>query len=98
MIIFGYAKSYKFDADGTLWVQVRIPSIHGPYLQSERKTPSAYPYVPDKDLPYYMSLVLPTLPNDGDVVAISSMDDTANKMIVIGLTGATYKAGFVITS
>lgn len=93
MITYGYAKSYKYKNDGTLLVQVRIPSIHGPYKQSDSKGKTIRNYVMDNDLPYYPSLVLPELPGDGDVVAVSTLDGSNNQFIVIGLTGGSYAAG-----
>lgn len=93
MIIFGYAKQYTYSGDGTLQIQVRIPSIHGPYRQEDSNGRQVKTYTRDQDLPYYPSLLLPHLPNDGDVVAISSMDTTANQWIIIGLTGGSYRSG-----
>lgn len=90
MIIYGYAKQYRYSGDGTLQVQVRIPSIHGPYSQSDARGQTIRNYVRDQDLPYYQSLLLPHLPNEGDVVALTSMDNSANQWIIIGLTGGSY--------
>lgn len=93
MIIFGYVKQYKYNNDSTLQIQVRIPSIHGPYNQSDARGKVIRNYVQDSDLPFYPSLLLPHLPNEGEVVAISSLDDGNTNMIVIGLTGGSYYAG-----
>lgn len=93
MIIYGYAKQYRYSGDGTLQVQVRIPSIHGPYSQSDARGQTIRNYVRDQDLPYYQSLLLPHLPNEGDVVALTSMDNSANQWIIIGLTGGSYYSG-----
>ena len=90
MIIYGYAKQYRYSGDGTLQVQVRIPSIHGPYNQSDAGGQTIRNYVRDQDLPYYQSLLLPHLPNEGDVVALTSMDNSANQWLIIGLTGGSY--------
>ena len=93
MIIYGYAKQYRYSGDGTLQVQVRIPSIYGPYNQSDARGQTIRNYVRDQDLPYYQSLLLPHLPNEGDVVALTSMDNSANQWIIIGLTGGSYYSG-----
>lgn len=87
---YGFAKDYTFDGDGTLKVQVRIPSIHGPYRQSNSRDR----YTLDKDLPWYTSLLMPNFPNEGDVVAlqnVNSSDDS--ELIVIGMTGGNYHNG-----
>lgn len=92
MITFGYAKDYMYTGDGTLMIQVRIPSIHGPYKQTEYKGKSGYAYTRDEDLPYYQSLLLPHLPTEGEVVAVASLDKGLSNFIVIGLTGGSYTA------
>jgi len=93
MIIYGYAKDYKYTGDGTLLIRVRVPSIHGPYEQTSYKGHQVRNYVRDDDLPYYSSLLLPHLPNIGEVVALASTNDSANDFIVIGLTGGSYASG-----
>lgn len=96
MIVYGYAKDYYYSGDGTLYVRVRVPSIHGPYKQSEYKGKPVRNYTLDKDLPYYQSLLLPHLPNEGEVVALSSMNDCPNNLIIIGLTGGSYQSGHIV--
>ena len=94
-LIYGYAKQYQYLGDGTLTVQVRIPSIHGPYKQSDAKGKTIQQYVLDKDLPFYRALLLTKLPNDGDVVAIlygESQEDS----IVLGITGGSYTNNTII--
>lgn len=93
MITFGYAKQYRYTNDSTLQVQVRVPSIHGPYSQSDGRGKIIRNYVQDNDLPFYPSLLLPHLPNEGEVVALSSLDKSNNDFIVIGLTGGSYYSG-----
>lgn len=93
MITYGYAKKYMHTGDGTLMIQVRVPSIHGPYSQSEYKGRIARNYVRDVDLPYYQSLLLPHLPTEGEVVALCSTDNARTDFIVIGLTGGSYLTG-----
>lgn len=93
MITFGYAKQYRYMNDSTLQVQVRIPSIHGPYKQTDGKGKLIRNYTQDDDLPFYSSLLLPHLPNEGEVVALSSIDTGNNSFLVIGLTGGNYYAG-----
>jgi hypothetical protein len=87
---FGYAKGYKYLGDGTLTIRVRVPSIHGAYTQQAYKGTTPNNYVLDKDLPYYRSVLLPVLPNEGDVVLLISDTDSAD-FIVIGVTGGTYQ-------
>ena len=96
MIVYGYAKDYYYSGDGTLYVRVRVPSIHGPYKQSEYKGKPVRNYTLDKDLPYYESLLLPHLPNEGEVVALSTMDNSPNNLIIIGLTGGSYQSGHIV--
>lgn len=90
MIINGYAKTYRYAGDGTLMVQVRIPSIHGPMKRSEAKGNLIKQYVEDDNLPYYESLLLPHLPAEGEVVVLLSRNDKSSEFIVIGLTGGSY--------
>lgn len=90
MIAFGFAKDYRYDGDGTLQIQVRIPSAHGPYKQQVTKGI----YVRDKDLPWITSLLLPSLPAEGDVVALQTINESkSSEFIVIGLTGGNYHNG-----
>lgn len=93
MVIYGYAKDYMYTGDGTLLVKVRVPSIHGPYYQTNYKGNKAKNYVRDGDLPYYPSLLLPHLPTAGEVVALLSTNEKSSQFIVVGLTGGSYNAG-----
>lgn len=93
MITYGYAKAYHYTNDGTLLVQVRIPSIHGAYDQSNYLGQAIRNYTLDKDLPWYPSVLLPHLPNEGEVVALASTNKSNNAFIIIGLTGGDYHTG-----
>lgn len=93
MIVYGYAKNTKYAGDGTLLIQTRIPNIHGPYLKTDYKGKKIRNYTEDKDLPWYPSVLLPYLPGDGEVVAVSSLDNTSSNWLIIGITGGSYKAG-----
>lgn len=93
MITYGYAKAYKYAGDGTLSIKVRIPSVHGPYKQSNARGKTIRNYVLDSDLPWYPSLLLPHLPQEGEVVAVQSLNSGNSDFIVIGLTGGSYHAG-----
>lgn len=93
MIIYGYAKEYKYSGDGTLLIRTRIPNIHGPYLISDYKGQRVRNYTNDADLPWYPSLLLPHLPGDGEVVAIIGTNDSMSSLLIIGLTGGSYNNG-----
>lgn len=93
MITYGYAKGYQYTNDGTLMVQVRIPTIHGAWGQSSYRGRTVHNYVLDSDLPWFQSVLLPHLPNDGDVVALSSINSADNEFLIIGLTGGSYYSG-----
>lgn len=93
MVVYGYCKDYKYTGDGTLYVRVRIPSIHGPYKQSDYKGRAIRNYVVDGALPYYPSLLLPHLPTDGEVAALIPLDSGNSEFLVIGLTGGSYSMG-----
>lgn len=96
MIVFGYAKQVRYTNDGTLMVQVRIPNIHGPYIKAHYNGKQIKGYVDDTNLPYYPSLILPKLPNEGEVVALSSVNERDYDFIIIGLTGGSYQNGYEI--
>lgn len=93
MIVYGYAKATKYAGDGTLMIQVRIPTVHGPYVQTNYRGQQIHNYTADEDLPWYPSLLLPYLPGDGAVVAVSSLDNTSSNWLVIGITGGKYQSG-----
>lgn len=93
MITYGYAKAYHYTNDGTLLVQVRIPSIHGAYNQSNYSGKAIKNYTLDNDLPWYPSVLLPHLPNEGEVVALSSTNKSNSDFLIIGLTGGSYHIG-----
>lgn len=94
MIVNGYAKSYKYAGDGTLLIQVRIPTIHGPMDQKEYRGSAVRNYVRDEDLPYYASVLLPHLPAEGEVVLMMSKNDKSSEFVVLGLTGGSYYNNF----
>jgi len=90
LIVYGFAKDYTYDGDGTLKVKVRIPSIHGPYRQQSTKGT----YTKDSELPWITSLLLPTYPSEGDIVALETINDAkSSDFILIGLTGGNYHNG-----
>lgn len=93
MVIYGYVKQYQYSNDGTLLIQARVPSIHGPYDITNAKGKTVKNYVRDDDLPWYPSVLLPHLPNEGEVVAILATTSSASSnKIIIGLTGGSYYA------
>ena len=88
MIVYGYAKKYQYTGDGTLIIQTRIPSIHGPLNKSEYKGQKIRRYTEDSNLPWYPSLILPHLPNADEVVALVSINEASSAgFLIIGLTG-----------
>lgn len=93
MIVYGYVKDVMYSGDGTMQIQVRIPNVHGAYRLEDYQGKRVRNYVADKDLPWYPSLLLPHSPNEGEVVALSSLDTSPSNWIVIGLTGGSYNAG-----
>lgn len=93
MVTYGFAKKYKYSGDGTLSIQVRIPSVHGPYSQAEYNGKQIRNYVLDDDLPWYPSVLLPHLPQEGEVVAVLATNSANSEFIVIGLTGGSYHTG-----
>lgn len=93
MIALGYCKGYRYEGDGTLMVKVRIPSTHGPYMQSNAGGKTLRNYTSDDNLPWVQSVLLPHLPAEGEVVVLSTFDTSTSNWIVIGLTGASYVSG-----
>lgn len=90
MIVYGYAKNYAYEGDGTLKVQVRIPTIHGPYKQVSTKQP----YTKDEDLPWVTCLLTVNLPLEGDVIMMQSINESRSSDFVgLGLTGGNYHNG-----
>ena len=90
MIVYGFAKDYTYDGDGTLKIKVRIPSAHGPYVQQASKGV----YTRDDNLPWFTSVLLPSLPAEGDVVVLQTINESrSSEFIVIGLTGGNYYNG-----
>lgn len=89
-MIYGYAKQFEYRNSGELYIQVRIPSIHGPYSQSDYMGQKVTNYTYDSDLPWYPSLLLPHEPVDGEVVALLSTNSSDSNYVVIGLTGGNY--------
>lgn len=95
MIVFGYAKDYKYGNDGTFQIKVRVPSIHGPYTQ---QAGTKMGYTRDEDLPWYTSILLPHMPMDGDVVMLQTVHEgKGSNHVVIGLTGGSYLNGATIS-
>ena len=93
MVVYGYAKGYRYTGDGTLQIQVRIPNVHGAYQLSDYKGKRVRNYTADENLPWYPSLLLPHEPNEGEVVALCSLDSSSSSWLVLGLTGGSYNNG-----
>lgn len=93
MITFGYAKGYQYANDGTLMIQVRIPSVHGAYELSAYRGRQPRNYVRDEDLPWIQSVLLPQMPSEGDVVVVASLNSGNHDFIVLGMTGGSYNSG-----
>ena len=90
MIVYGFAKQYRYTGSGTLEIQVRIPNIHGPMTQEQYNGQAVRNYTRDQDLPWYPSLLLPHLPTSNEVVALTSMNESSADWLIIGLTGGQY--------
>lgn len=86
MIIYGIAKSIDNREDGTLWIQTRIPNIHGADDISMYNGQIVRNYVLDDDLPWYQSLLLNKQPSIGDTVALLSINNANNEFLIIGVT------------
>ena len=94
MVTYGYVKDFNYSGDGTFMIQVRIPLVHGPFLQDDAQGRRIRNYVTDDNLPYYPSVLLPQTPTEGDVVALMNVKDSNDtRFIVIGLTGGSYYKG-----
>lgn len=100
MIVYGYAKESYYSGNSAYMVKVRVPSIHGPYKQSDAGGKTIRNYVKDSDLPVYPSVILPYEPKDGDIVVLANHNnsDTNTDFIVIGLTGASYETGIILST
>ena len=93
MIVYGYVKNYKYAGDGTMQIQVRIPNIHGAYRIEDYRGKTARNYTSDNDLPWYPSLLLAHKPAEGEVVALTTLDNSPSNWLVLGLTGGSYHNG-----
>ena len=89
MTTYGIVKDHYYAGDGTLQVKVRIPSVHGAYSQKEYKGKIPKNYVLDQDLPYIAACLLPHLPKEGEIVAVTSLDDGNTQFLILGLTGGS---------
>lgn len=85
MLTYGIAKETTTRDDGTLWIKVRIPSIHGAESQSDYNGQTIRNYVYDKDLPWFQSILMSDIPNSGDTVVLSSINESNNRFIVLGI-------------
>ena len=85
MLTYGIAKENTTRDDGTLWIKVRIPSIHGADSQSAYGGQTIRNYVYDKDLPWFQSILMSDIPNSGDTVVLSSINESNNRFIVLGI-------------
>lgn len=84
MIVYGYVKSVKYTSDKGLFVQVRIPNVHGANDRSDYQGAVIHNYVEDKDLPYYPAILRELLPIENQVVALMSTDRSNNSFVVLG--------------
>lgn len=93
MVMYGYAKDYKYTSDGGLLIQVRIPNIHGARNRSDYKGLPIRNYVDDVNLPYYPSLLLKDLPTYDQTVALIPVDSSNSSFLVLGPVSGLYMAG-----
>ena len=92
MIVYGYAIATMYTNDGTYMIQTRIPSAHGPMMSEDYRGAKVTNYTPDSELPWYPSLLLPTTPTWGDVVVLTSTNESTTDFLVLGVTGGQYKS------
>lgn len=85
MLTYGISKEVNTRSDGTLWIRVRVPSIHGADNQKDYAGKMIRNYVLDKDLPWFQSVQLPTEPKSEDTLVLASMNNSNNDFIVIGI-------------
>ena len=88
MITYAFAIAHKYDGDGVLNIQTRIPSVHGPLSESEFRGQQVKNYTKDSDLPWYPSILLPYLPNYGDTIVVTTLDTSTSNLLVIGVMGS----------
>jgi len=90
MQIYGtVVEQAKIRPDGTTWVKVRIPSIHGAANITEyRGSQKRHTRVPDDRLPQYQSIMTTQLLNIGETVVLSSMKESREDWIIIGRMGS----------
>lgn len=85
MITFGVVKSVENNEDGTLWMKIRIPSIHGADDMKQYNGTTIRNYVADDDLPLYQSMLMTDAPNVSDIVALETLNTSKTDFIVIGV-------------
>ena len=90
MIVYGYVLDSRYEASGEFMMKVRIPAIHGPMNQKDYRGQRVRNYVPDSEIPFYSSLILPHEPAFGDVVAIATTGDSSSNWLVLGYTGGSF--------
>lgn len=95
MLTYGIVKDSDMRQDGTFWIKVRIPSIHGSDNLSLYDGRTVHNLVQDKDLPWYQSVYLQNIPKQGDIVALESLNSSNNEFIVIGLMKSSVQGGDV---
>ena len=89
-LVYGYAIEHKYGGDGNLYIKTRVPTVHGPLDQKDYRGKQVRRYVGDADLPWYPSILLPHLPNYGEVVLLLSKDPDVSGFVVIGVMGGSY--------
>ena len=90
MKVYGYAKALEYAGDGMMFVQVRIPNIHGPEDRSDYNGQPIRNYTYNKDLPWYPANILSSTPVVGDVVELQTTNEDSTEFIVTGITGGGY--------
>lgn len=91
MVIYGIAIDTRYSNSGELEVKTRIPNVHGPMSETEYQGAQVTNYTREADLPWYKSILLPNLPNYGEIVLLDSVNGANNEWVVLGVTGGTYK-------
>lgn len=94
MRVYGFVRDVQYGDNGTMFVKVRIPSIHGPADRGDYQGHQVRNYVYDNNLPYYRANLIGSVPVIDDVVELQSINEQTTDLIVTGITGGQYGASW----